>query len=141
MGEDSELEKTLFIIKPDAVKRNRIGRILSMVEEAGLKIIRLSLMHLSREQACEFYAMHRGKEFYEKLVDYMSSAPCVVCVLEGNDAVKLLRSICGATDPTLAAPGTIRSEFGINITMNSVHASDSSESAKREVKFFFPEVE
>ena len=140
MGEGRKLEKTLFIIKPDAVRRNNIGRILSIVEAAGLKVIALKLVHLTTEQAREFYEMHRGKDFYEKLVEFMTSGPCVVAVLEGDDVVSRLRALCGATDPSIAAPGTIRAEFGINITMNSVHASDSPSSAQREVRFFFPEV-
>jgi nucleoside-diphosphate kinase len=130
----------LFIIKPDAVGRNHIGRILSCVEEAGLRLRALRMTRLSETAAGDFYEVHRGKPFYANLVSYMSSGDCVVVVVEGEDAIAHLRRICGVTDPSAAAEGTIRSTFGINVTMNSVHASDSPASAAEEVRFFFPDI-
>jgi nucleoside-diphosphate kinase len=134
------LERTLFIIKPDAVGRNHLGEILAVVEKAGLRIIGMRMVKLSSSKAGDFYHVHRGKDFFDKLVDYMSSGRCVVVALEGEEAIGRLRRVCGATDPAAAAPGTIRAVFGINVTMNSVHASDSSQSAAEELRFFFPEL-
>lgn len=134
------MEKTLFIIKPDAVRRNHIGGILHAVEQAGLRIRGMRMLDLSSEQASGFYHVHKGRGFYDKLVDYMSSGPCVVVALEGEDAISRLRGVCGATDPAEAAEGTIRASFGINVTMNSVHASDSPASATEELHFFFPDL-
>jgi nucleoside-diphosphate kinase len=134
------MEMTLFIIKPDAVRRNQVGAILRTVEKAGLRIARLRMLELTVDQAAKFYQVHKGKGFYDKLVAYMSSGRCVVAALEGAEAITRLRSICGATDPAVAARGTIRASFGINVTMNSVHASDSPVSAAYELAFFFPEL-
>ncbi len=132
--------KTLIIIKPDAVKRNLIGEILSVFEKNHLKILDLKMVHLSRQEAEEFYEVHRGKSFFETLVTYMTSGRCIVAALEGENVVARVRKLCGSTDPSQADEQTIRGKYGINITMNSVHASDSEESARREVKFFFPEI-
>ncbi len=140
MGDD-RVERTLLIIKPDAVRRNCIGSILSTIEQCGFKIIGLKMLKLDREMASAFYDVHEGKEFFEKLVDYMSSGECVVAVLEAEQAIARLRKVCGATDPSKAEPDTIRRRFGINVTMNSVHASDSPESARKEIAFFFPDLE
>lgn len=134
------MERTLFIIKPDAVGRSHIGRILSCVEETGLRLRALRMTRLSETEAGDFYHVHRGRAFYENLISYMSSGDCVVVVVEGEDAIARLRRICGVTDPSAAADGTIRSIFGINVTMNSVHASDSPASAAEEVRFFFPDL-
>jgi nucleoside-diphosphate kinase len=134
------MERTLFIIKPDAVGRDLVGEILMAVERAGLGIVDLRMLNLTADQAGEFYHVHKGKGFYEKLVAYMSSGRCVVAALEGEQAISRLRGVCGATDPSKAAQGTIRSSFGINVTMNSVHASDSPRSAADELAFFFPEL-
>ena len=134
------MEKTLFIIKPDAGRRNHVGRILDMVEQAGFKILGMRMMNLTSEQAGQFYHVHKGKEFYEKLVAYMISGRCVVVALERDEAISGLRGVCGATDPSNAAEGTIRASFGINVTMNSVHASDSPSSATEELHFFFPDL-
>jgi nucleoside-diphosphate kinase len=134
------VERTLFIIKPDAVRRNLVGEILMAVERSGLGIIGLRMLKLTSDQAGEFYHVHKGKAFYQKLIAYMSSGRCVVVALEGEQAISHLRRICGNTDPSNADPGTIRSLFGINLTMNSVHASDSPRSAADELGFFFPEL-
>jgi nucleoside-diphosphate kinase len=134
------VERTLFIVKPDAVRRNHIGSILAFVEEGGLGLCAMRMTMLSPVEAGEFYHVHRGKPFYDNLVAYMSSGRCVLAVVEGEDAIACLRHICGATDPSAAAGGTIRSTFGINVTMNSVHASDSPATAEEEVRFFFPDL-
>jgi nucleoside-diphosphate kinase len=139
-SEDIPVERTLFIIKPDAVGRSLIGSILSCVEETGLKVRGLRMTRLSETEVGDFYHVHRGKPFYENLVSYMISGDCVVVVVEGENAIARLRRICGVTDPSVAAEGTIRSAFGINLTMNSVHASDSPASAAEEVRFFFPDL-
>lgn len=134
------MERTLFILKPDAVRRNHIGEILGTIEESGLRIAGLRMLQLTTEQAGAFYHVHRGKGFYDKLIAYMSSGRCVVAALEGDEAISRLRGVCGATDPAQAARGTVRASFGINVTMNSVHASDSPGSAAEELRFFFPEL-
>jgi nucleoside-diphosphate kinase len=133
------MERSLFIIKPDAVRRSLIGQILAMVEGSGLKVAELRLLRLTPDDAGGFYRVHEGKHFFEKLVAYMSSGESVVAVIEGENAIQRLRAVCGVTDPSKASEGTIRASFGINITMNSVHASDSPASADQEVSFFFPE--
>ena len=134
------MERTLFIIKPDAVRRSHIGQILEAVERAGLRITGMRMLDLTSEQAGQFYHVHKGKGFYDNLVAYMSSGSCVVVALDGDDAVSRVRGVCGATDPAEAAEGTIRASFGINVTMNSVHASDSPASATEELRFFFPDL-
>jgi len=135
-----EVQRTLSIIKPDAVRKNLIGRILARFEEQGLKVIALRMLCLSKEQAREFYSVHRERPFYNELVEYITSGPVVVSVLEGVDAVALNRRIMGATDPKRAAPGTIRSDYGESISINAVHGSDSVENAALEVRFFFPDL-
>lgn len=112
-----------------------------MIEESGFRIVGLRMVRLDRQAAGAFYDVHRGKEFFENLVDYMSSGECVVAVVEADKAISRLRKICGATDPSKADANTIRRRFGINVTMNSVHASDSPESARKEIAFFFPDLE
>ena len=131
------LERTLFIVKPDAVQRGLIGRILAHVEERGFRIIEARFMRLTREQCQEFYAEHVGKGFFNELVDYMTSGPVMVTCLERENAVASLREVIGATDPAMAAPGTIRKLYAESKGRNSVHASDSPASAEREVKLFF----
>ncbi|WKZ56943.1 MAG: nucleoside-diphosphate kinase [Bdellovibrionota bacterium] len=131
-------ERTLSIIKPDAVRKNVIGRILSRFEEAGLRIVAAQMRTLSKNEAAEFYAIHKERPFFGELVEYMTSGPIVVSVLEGESAVSKNRDIMGATDPKKAAPGTIRAEFGAGISENAVHGSDSLENASIEIKFFFP---
>ena len=131
-------ERTLSIIKPDAVKKNVIGKILSRFEAAGLKIIAVQMLQLTRHQAEEFYAVHKGKPFFAPLVDYMTSGGVVVSVLEGEGAVALNRKLMGATDPKKAERGTIRADFAESIDANAVHGSDSPENGAKEVRFFFP---
>lgn len=134
-------ERTLSIIKPDAVKRDLIGAILSRFEQAGFNIIAMKMLHLTREQAEGFYAEHEGKAFFDPLVAYMMSAPIVVAVLEKENAVKDYRTLIGATNPEMAEEGTIRKAFALSQRENSVHGSDSVESAKREIAYFFVEPE
>lgn len=133
-------ERTLSIIKPDATARNLIGKILSRFEENGLKIVAGKYMKLSSEQAANFYAVHKERPFYHELVEYMTSGPIFVSVLEGNNAIAENRRIMGATNPEKADPGTIRKDFALGIQENSVHGSDAPETAKNEIAFFFPEL-
>ncbi len=135
------MERTLSIIKPDATTRNITGKINSMIENAGLKIVAQKMIRMSKEQAQEFYAEHNGKPFFENLVKFMTSAPVVVQVLEDEDAIVNYRKIMGATNPAVAEEGTIRKAFALSIDKNSVHGSDSPESAKREISFFFSNIE
>jgi nucleoside-diphosphate kinase len=135
------LERTLSIIKPDAVKKNVIGRILARFEEAGLRVIAARMMHLSRAQAEGFYAVHRERPFFRDLVDFMSSGPVVVQVLEGDDAIARNRDLMGATDPKKAAQGTIRADFAASIDANAVHGSDAPDTARVEIAYFFPACE
>ena len=131
------VERTLSIIKPDAVVRNLIGEIYSRFEKAGLRIVASRMLRLDERKAAGFYAEHQGKPFYPGLVDYMTSGPIAVQVLEGEGAVALNRQLMGATDPREAEPGTIRADFARSIDANSVHGSDSPQSAAREVAYFF----
>ena len=131
------VERTLSIIKPDATRRNLTGKINARFEERGLRIVAQKRLRLSRQQAEEFYAVHRQRPFFNDLVAFMTSGPVVVQVLEGENAVTLNRDIMGATNPANAAPGTIRKDFAESIEANSVHGSDSAENAKTEVAFFF----
>ena len=131
------VERTLFIIKPDATSRKLVGRILAHVEDKGFKIIEARYTRVTREQCNEFYAEHLGKPFFPELVDFMTSGPVLLCCLEREAAVATLREVIGATDPALAAEGTIRKLYAESKGRNSVHASDSVASAEREVKLFF----
>jgi len=131
------LERTLFIVKPDAVRRNLIGKILAHVEERGFRIAEARFGRITREEAESFYAEHRSKPFFKDLVDYMTSGPVMLTCLEREGGVAALREVVGATDPGEAAPDTIRKLYGESKQMNSVHASDSLPSAEREVKLFF----
>lgn len=131
------VERTLSIIKPDATRRNLTGKINARFEERGLRIIAQKRLKLSREQAEQFYAVHRERPFFKDLVAFMISGPVVAQVLEGENAVVLNREIMGATNPANAAPGTIRKDFAESIEANSVHGSDSAENARGEVAFFF----
>ena len=135
------IERTFSIIKPDATKRNITGKIIDRLEEAGLRVIASKRIHMTREQAEGFYAVHKERPFFGELVDFMMSEPVVVQVLEGEDAVKRNRDIMGATNPAEAAPGTIRKELALSIGENTVHGSDSDENAKIEIEFFFSEDE
>ncbi len=135
------VERTLFIIKPDATRRNLTGKILARFEEAGLRIVAQKRLRLTREQADRFYAVHSERSFYDDLCDYMISGPVVAQVIEGENAIALIREIMGATNPANAAPGTIRAEFGESIEANSVHGSDSPETAEFEIRFLFSGIE
>ncbi|HPB60090.1 MAG TPA: nucleoside-diphosphate kinase [Candidatus Saccharicenans sp.] len=130
-------EKTLAIIKPDAVKKRVIGRIIQRIEDEGFNILGLKMLKLSLEEAKKFYAVHKEKPFYESLTEFMSSGPIVVLLLEGEQAIKHWREVMGATNPAEARPGTLRREFGFSIERNAVHGSDSPQTAEAEIKFFF----
>jgi nucleoside-diphosphate kinase len=132
------IERTLSIIKPDAVAKNVIGQIYTRFESAGLKIVAARMMHLSRGQAEAFYAVHKERPFFKDLVDFMISGPVMVQVLEGEGAILKNREMMGATDPKKAAPGTIRADFADSIDANAVHGSDGAETAAQEIAFFFP---
>ena len=132
------IERTLSIIKPDAVAKNVIGQIDARFEAAGLKIVAMRMQHLSRAEAEQFYAVHQGKPFFGELVEFMTSGPVVLQVLEGEGAIAKNRELMGATDPKKAAPGTIRADFATSIDANAVHGSDAPETAAVEVAFFFP---
>ena len=131
------VERTLSIVKPDAVAKNVIGEIYSRFEKAGLRIVGARMLRLSREQAEGFYAEHKGRPFFPALVDFMTSGPVTVQVLEGENAIALNRELMGATNPKEAEAGTIRADFAESIDANAVHGSDSPESAEREIAFFF----
>ena len=135
------LERTLSIVKPDAVKKNAIGKILARFEAAGLRIVAARMMHLSREQAEGFYAVHRQRPFFRDLVQFMTSGPVLIQVLEGENAIAKNRELMGATDPKKAERGTIRADFADSIDANAVHGSDSPDSARMEVAYFFPACE
>lgn len=130
-------EQTLSIIKPDAVAENHIGAILSRFEKAGLKIVAAKMVHLSQQQAQDFYAVHKERKFFSELVTFMTQGPVLISVLEGSNAVAKNRELMGATNPKEAAPGTIRADFAKSIDANAVHGSDSLENAKIEIAFFF----
>ena len=131
------LERTLSIIKPDAVRKNAIGQILARCEAAGLRVVAARMMHLSRAEAEGFYAVHRGRAFFGDLVQFMTSGPVLVQVLEGDNAIVRHRELMGATDPKKAEKGTIRADFAESIDANAVHGSDGAETAKTEIAYFF----
>lgn len=131
------LEQTLSIIKPDAVGQNMIGNIIEYFEREGLNVVGAKMLHLSSDQAKSFYAVHKDRPFYMELVDFMTSGPVLIMVLEGDNAVAKNRQIMGATDPSKATSGTIRADFATSIDRNAVHGSDSLVNAKTEVSFFF----
>jgi len=135
------IEYTFSIIKPDATKRNLTGKINSYLEQSGLKIVAQKMVNLTEEQAKEFYAEHNERPFFGGLVSYMISAPVVLQVLKGENAIAKNREVMGATNPAEADAGTIRKDFAIDIEANSIHGSDSSESAKKEISFFFSKEE
>lgn len=135
------LERTLAMIKPDAVERNLTGRILGMIEEAGLRVVALKMVRLSTDQAAGFYAVHRERPFFTSLVTYMTSGPVVCAVLEGENAIRRYRDLMGATNPAQAAEGTIRKTFARSLEANSVHGSDGSETAVQEIAYFFNALE
>ena len=135
------VERTLSIVKPDAVAKNQIGEILRRFEKAGLRVVAARMMHLSKEQAQGFYAVHKERPFYNDLVKFMTSGPVLVQVLEGEGAIAKNREVMGATDPKKAAPGTIRADLASNVEENAVHGSDAPETAKTEIGFFFKDGE
>ena len=132
------IERTLSIIKPDAVEKNHIGGIIALIEGAGLKVKAMKMVHLSRPQAQGFYAVHKERPFFGELVEFMTRSPVVVICLEGENAIAKYREVMGATDPAKAAPGTIRKQFGASIGENASHGSDAKETAAFEVSYFFP---
>jgi nucleoside-diphosphate kinase len=135
------LERTLTIIKPDAVQKGVAGRVIAKIEEAGLRILAAKLIHLTPAQAAGFYIVHKDRPFYRSLSEFMTSGPCIPMVLEGDRAIQRLRDLMGATDPSKAAPGTIRRELAASIEANVIHGSDSLESAAFEIPYFFPALE
>jgi len=135
------MERTLAIIKPDAMHRRLAGDIIKRIEASGLEIRALKLMHLTLAQAGAFYEVHRARPFYSSLCEYMSSGPVLIAVLTGEGAIARWRDLMGATDPAKAAAGTIRKDFGENIEQNAVHGSDAPETAAHEISFFFSELE
>ena len=134
-------EKTLSIIKPDGVSRNLIGKVIARLEKAGLKIVAMKMINMNKEQAMGFYKVHEGKPFYDSVTDFMSSGPCVVMVLEGEDAIGRYRTLMGATNFKEAEEGTIRQEFATDIEKNVVHGSDTEKTANFEISYFFNEQE
>lgn len=135
------MERTFVMVKPDGVQRGLIGQIISRLECKGLKIVAMKMLRISRELAEEHYAEHKAKPFFSSLVSYITSAPVVAMVVEGKNAVKVVRKLIGATNPAEAEPGTIRGDFALDLGRNVVHASDSLASAEREIRLFFKEVE
>ncbi len=135
------MEKTLSIVKPDGVKKNLIGEVITRFEKNGLRIAALKRLHLSKEEARAFYIVHKERPFYDSLTDFMSEGPIVVIVVSGDNAIAKVRQIMGATNPKEAAPGTIRADFASDIEHNIVHGSDSPQSAAYEIPFFFSSLE
>ena len=131
------MEKSLILVKPDGVERGLTGTILGRLEELGLKLVAVRMLHADKELAERHYAIHRDKPFFHDLVNYITSSPIVAAVFEGDDAVSRIRKACGATDPTTSEIGTIRGDFGLDIGRNTIHASDSPETAAEEVETFF----
>jgi len=132
------LERTLSIVKPDAVEKNNIGGIVAMIEAAGLKVKAMRMMHMSRPQAEGFYYVHKQRPFFGELCDFMTRSPAVVMCLEGENAIAKYREVMGATDPAKATAGTIRKKYGSNIGENACHGSDAKETAAFEISYFFP---
>ena len=131
------VQRTFIMLKPGAVERRLVGRILARIEREGMSIVALKVVKLERESAERLYEMHKGKPFFRDLVDYVASGPVVAAVVEGVDAVRAVRRMCGVTDPSKAGEGTIRGDFGVSIMKNAIHAVDSAESAEREIALFF----
>ena len=133
-------ERTLILVKPDAVRRNLIGDVISRIERKGLKVVAMDLRTIDRETAQAHYAEHTGKSFFADVVDFITSGPVVALVAEGERAIEAFRAVAGATDPVKASPGTIRGDYALEVGQNMVHGSDSPEAAEREIKIFFPEL-
>jgi nucleoside-diphosphate kinase len=134
------MERTLILVKPDAFARNLTGEIIARFERKGLRIVAMKHMHVTEDLAKQHYAEHEGKPFFGELVDFITSSPLVALVLEGTDAIRAARQVIGATNPLEAAPGSIRGDFALEVGKNMVHGSDAPESAQREAKLFFPEL-
>ena len=135
------MERSLVLIKPDAMHTGLGGAIISRLEKLGLRMVALKMLHMDKALAQRHYAVHKDKPFYESLVNYITSAPIIAAVFEGEGAVGVIRKAMGATDPAKAEPGTIRADFGLNIERNAIHGSDSVETAEKEIKLFFSEDE
>jgi nucleoside-diphosphate kinase len=135
------MEKSLVLIKPDALERGLAGTIISRLEKLGFRLVAMKMLHPDKTLACRHYAIHKGKPFYDSLVTYISSAPIIACVFEGKQAVEVIRKAMGATDPAKAEKGTIRGDFGLDIERNTIHGSDSIATAEEEIKFFFSQGE
>ena len=135
------MERTFVMIKPDGVQRGLIGEIISRIERKGLKIVGMKMLRISQELAQKHYAEHRGKPFFDSLISYITSGPVVAMVVEGKEAVKVMRTLVGKTNPIEASPGTIRGDYAMDVGRNVIHASDSIESANREISLFFNEEE
>ena len=135
------MERSLVLIKPDAIQRGLAGTIITRLESQGLKLVALKMLHLDKALARRHYAIHRDKPFFESLVDYISSAPIIAIIFEGKRAVEVIRETMGPTDPAKAEAGTIRGDFGLDIGRNTIHGSDSVETAEEEIKLFFSEDE
>lgn len=133
------IEKTFAIIKPHAVKAGHTGPIISMIENHGFDIIRMQKITMNLQQAQQFYAIHKERPFFGELTSFIASGPCIIMVLQKDDAIRAWRELMGATDPAKAAPGTIRKEFGVDISENAVHGSDAPETARIEIEQFFPD--
>jgi len=131
------MERSLVLIKPDAMQRSLVGTIISRLENLGLKLIAIKLLHMDKALARRHYAVHKEKPFYDELVDYISSAPIIAVVFEGVRAIEVIRKAMGATDPAKAGKGTIRGDFGLNIVRNAIHGSDATTTAEEEIKLFF----
>ena len=135
------MERSLVLIKPDAMRVGLAGAIISRLEKLGLRVVALKMLHMDKDLAQRHYAVHKDKPFYQRLVNYMTSSPVIAIVFEGEEAVGVIRKAIGATDPTKAEPGTIRGDFGSDIERNAIHGSDSMETAEEEIKLFFVEDE
>lgn len=135
------MDRTLVILKPNAVQRGLVGEIISRFERKGLKIVELQMKKMTQDEAARLYAVHKGRSFYDNLLNAITAGPVVLMILEGRQAVEVVRKLIGATDPVKAEPGTIRGDYGIDITDNLVHASDSQESYEKESAIFFPSLE
>jgi len=135
------MERSLVLIKPDAMHIGLAGAIISRLEKLGLRVVALKMLHMDKDLAQRHYAVHKDKPFYQRLVNYMTSSPVIAIVFEGEEAVGVIRKAIGATDPTKAEPGTIRGDFGSDIERNAIHGSDSMETAEEEIKLFFAEDE
>lgn len=135
------MERSLVLIKPDAIERGLVGTIITRLEKVGLKLVAMKMLHTNKELAQRLYAIHKDKPFFDSLVDYITSAPIIAIIFEGKGAVEVIREKMGATDPAKAEAGTIRGDFGLDIEHNTIHGSDSTETATEEIKLFFGEDE